>query len=166
MSLIVLVVAVSRNGVIGRDGALPWRLPSDLRRFKELTIGKPVIMGRKTWEALPRKPLPGRTNIVITRQAGFGAPGALVASTVDKALAMARAEQPAEIAVIGGGEIYRQFLPYADRIHLSEVDAEAGGDTRFPELDDKDWQEVLRAPRRQEPGDEVSYVYRILERRH
>ena len=165
MSLIVLVVAVSRNGVIGRDGALPWRLPSDLRRFKEITMGKPIIMGRKTWEALPRKPLPGRTNIVVTRQAGYLAPGAMVAGTVNEALAVARSAKPAEIAVIGGGDIYRQVLPFADRIYLSEVDAEAEGDTHFPELDDKDWQEVRRDPRLQEAGDEAGYVYRVLERR-
>jgi dihydrofolate reductase len=165
MSLIVLVVAVSRNGVIGRDGALPWRLPSDLRRFKEITMGKPIIMGRKTWEALPRKPLPGRTNIVVSRQPGYLAPGAIVAGTVNEALAVARSAKPAEIAVIGGGDIYRQILPFADRIYLSEVDAEAEGDTHFPELDDKDWQEVRRDPRLQEAGDEAGYVYRVLERR-
>ena len=163
--LIVLVVAVSRNGVIGRDGALPWRLPSDLRRFKEITMGKPIIMGRKTWEALPRKPLPGRTNIVVSRQPGYLAPGAIVAGTVNEALAVARSAKPAEIAVIGGGDIYRQILPFADRIYLSEVDAEAEGDTHFPELDDKDWQEVRRDPRLQEAGDEAGYVYRVLERR-
>lgn len=165
MSQIALVVAVSRNGVIGREGGLPWRLSSDLRRFKEITMGKPIIMGRKTWEGLPRRPLPGRTNIVITRQGGFEAAGAKVAATAEEALSLVRAENPVEIAVIGGGEIYRQFLPLADRVYLSEVDVEVEGDTRFPALPPDEWREVRREPPRREPGDEANYVFRVLERR-
>ncbi len=105
MTRIALVVAVSRNGVIGRDGGLPWHISSDLKRFKEITMGKPVIMGRKTWESLPRKPLTGRHNIVITRQGGYAAEGAMVVATPGAALAAAGSVE--EVAIIGGGEIYR-----------------------------------------------------------
>jgi dihydrofolate reductase len=130
--VISLVYAQSRNGIIGADGGLPWRLPSDLKRFKETTLGKPIIMGRKTWEGLPRKPLPGRVNIVVTRQSSFAAEGAVVVGSVADALA--RAGEASEVCVIGGGEIYRMFLPLADRIYLTLVDADVEGDTRGPDL--------------------------------
>ena len=109
MSRIALVVAVSRNGVIGRDGGLPWHISSDLKRFKAVTMGKPVIMGRKTWESLPKRPLPGRANIVVTRQANYAADGAIVAA--DVAAAISAAGDVEEIAIIGGGEIYRVVFP-------------------------------------------------------
>lgn len=164
MSPIALVVAVAKNGVIGREGGLPWRIPSDLKRFKAITMGKPVVMGRKTWEGLPRKPLPGRTNIVITRHLGFAAQGASVAHDAAAALAIAEAERPAEVAVIGGGEIYRLFLPLASRLYLTEVDLTTTGDTYFPAFDPAHWHEVSREVHEAEPGDTTGYVLRILDR--
>ncbi len=135
---ISIVVAVAANGVIGRDGDLPWRLSTDLKRFKALTIGKPVIMGRKTWASLGR-PLPGRANIVITRNADFVAEGASVVPSLDAAIALAGREAQAagvdEICVIGGGEIYRQSIALADILHVTEVQATVDGDTRFPDID-------------------------------
>ncbi len=165
MSIISLVVAVARNGVIGRDGGLPWHISSDLKRFKAITLGKPVIMGRKTWESLPRKPLPGRSNIVVTRQPGFVAEGAVVVGDVEAALAAAALEQPAEICVIGGGDIYRQTLPLAGRIYLTEVQMDADGDTHFPALDPALWREVSREHVTAGPHDSASFVLRVMERR-
>lgn len=137
---ISLVVAIAENGVIGREGGLPWRLSTDMKRFKALTMGKPIIMGRKTWESFPRRPLPGRRNIVITRDAAYRAEGAEVTGSLDEALALAGAGGEAgEICVIGGGEIYRQALPIADRLHVTHVKAGIDGDTFFPEIDPKTW---------------------------
>jgi len=165
MSILSLVLAVSRNGVIGRDGGLPWHISSDLKRFKAITLGKPVIMGRKTWDSLPRKPLPGRTNIVVTRQGGFAAEGASVVAHVEAALALAAMENPAEICVIGGGEIYRQTLPMADRIYLTEVAMDVTGDTHFPALPASEWREVSREEVKAAPGDSADFVLRVLDRR-
>lgn len=137
---IFLVVAVAANGVIGRDGAMPWHLPNDLRHFKALTTGKPMIMGRKTFESLPGL-LPGRRHIVLTRDRTWAEDGAEVASSPEEAIALANAPH---IAVIGGAEIYRQFLPYADRIEWTEVLAEPEGDTRFPDFDRAEWREAAR----------------------
>ncbi len=134
--LISLVVAMARNGVIGRDNALPWRLPEDLKRFKATTMGKPILMGRKTYESIG-KPLPGRTNIVLTRDRGWRADGVQVVGSVVEALQQAR--DAAELAVIGGAEIYRLTLPVAGRIHLTRVEAQVVGDTVFPELDPTQW---------------------------
>lgn len=164
MSIVSLVVAVSRNGVIGRDGGLPWHISSDLKRFKAITMGKPVIMGRKTWDSLPRKPLPGRSNIIVTRQAGFRAEGALVAADVNAALALAAMEKPAEICVIGGGEIYRQALPHAGRVYLTEVALEVAGDTHFPALDPAEWREVSREEVKAGASDSADFVLRVMER--
>lgn len=133
-----LIAAVAANGVIGREGDLPWRLPTDLKRFKALTIGKPVIMGRKTWSSIGR-PLPGRANIVISRSADYSAEGAIVVHSLEEALAAARREAEAtgadEVCVVGGGEIYRQAIGAADILHITEVPAEVEGDARFPEID-------------------------------
>lgn len=164
MNEIALVVAASRNGVIGREGDLPWRIPSDLRRFKAITMGKPVIMGRKTWDSLPRKPLPGRQNIVISRK-DMVLDGAAVAGDPDAAVALARRSHTGEICVIGGGEIYRQFLPMASRIYLTEVDADVQGDTYFEALDPDEWHEVSRVAPDREAGDSANYILRVLERR-
>lgn len=163
MSLISLVVAVSRNGVIGQAGGLPWHISSDLKLFKTITLGKPVIMGRKTWDSLPRKPLPGRVNIVITRQAGFVAEGAhVVANAAD---ALARAGAVAEIAIIGGGEIYHVFLPLADRVYLTEVDLQVEGDTYFPKLSPEQWTETKSEPHPKGPDDSASFVLRVFDRK-
>ncbi len=148
---VFLVVAVAANGVIGKDGALPWHLPADLRHFKELTTGKPMIMGRKTFESLPGL-LPGRRHIVLTRDTGWAEDGAEVAHSAEEAIALANAPH---IAVIGGAEIYRQFLPHADRIEWTEVAAEPDGDTSFPAFDRGEWTETAReehAPDGRSPG--------------
>ena len=158
-----LIVAVSENGCIGKDGDLPWRLPDDLKRFKALTMGKPIIMGRKTWESLPRKPLPGRMNIVITRQHGFVAVGADVVASVAEAVQLA-SDVPV-ICVIGGGEIYRQFLPLAARIYLTEIDLVAHGDTPAPQLDPGQWLEVSATAPAKGEKDSAAFVTRVLERR-
>lgn len=160
--MISYVVAVSRNGVIGREGGLPWHISSDLKRFKEITMGKPVVMGRRTWDSLPRRPLPGRRNIVITRQPGFAPEGAEVAATPEAALALC-GDAP-EIAVIGGGEIYRLFWPLVDRLYLTEVDLEVEGDTHFPALTPGDWREVAREHHPKAERDSASFVLRILDR--
>jgi len=146
---IVLVVAVAQNGVIGRDGDLPWRLPSDLKRFKQLTLGKPVVMGRKTWDSIGR-PLPGRPNIVVTRDASFAAPGATVVSSLDEGLAVAQREAEAlgvdEVCVIGGGQIYAQVFDRADILHVTRVEADVAGDTRFPAIDPAVFEKIADEP--------------------
>jgi dihydrofolate reductase len=146
---IVLVVAVAQNGVIGRDGDLPWRLPSDLKRFKQLTLGKPVVKGRKTWDSIGR-PLPGRPNIVVTRDASFAAPGATVVSSLDEGLAVAQREAEAlgvdEVCVIGGGQIYAQVFDRADILHVTRVEADVAGDTRFPAIDPAVFEKVADEP--------------------
>lgn len=142
-----IVVAVAENRIIGADGGMPWHLPSDLKHFKETTLGKPVIMGRRTFEAIGRA-LPGRDNIVVTRTEGYCAEGAMAARDVSSALALARQSAESagetEICVIGGGEIYLQTLDIADRIYLTEVHMQAEGDTSFPVLDPDVWSEVSR----------------------
>ena len=142
---------------------MPWHLPSDLKRFKEVTLGKPIIMGRKTWESLPKKPLPGRLNIIITRQSNFHAEGAEIAGSVDEALRLAG--DVAETCIIGGGEIYQMFLPLADRIYLTEVDLEVSGDTFAPKLNAKDWHEVSREVHVAGPKDSADFVLRTLQRK-
>lgn len=134
-----LIYARADNGVIGRDNALPWRLPADLRRFKALTLGKPMIMGRRTFDSLPGL-LPGRRHVVLTRDSGWAAPGAETATTPEAALALAG---PGEIAVIGGAEAYRLFMPLADRVELTEVHGDYEGDTTMPPLG-TEWEEVMR----------------------
>ncbi|MEP7174179.1 MAG: dihydrofolate reductase [Aestuariivirga sp.] len=162
MSRISFVVAVSRNGVIGRNGGLPWHISTDLKRFKAITMGKPLIMGRKTWESLPKKPLPGRPNIVITRQKNYRAEGASVVSDVPAALAAAG--QVEEICVIGGGEIFDMLLPQTERIYLTEVDLEVDGDTFFPPIDPAQWTETAREIHPRGPNDSAGFVLRVLDR--
>jgi dihydrofolate reductase len=159
---IVLVLAVADNGVIGDRGGIPWRIPADMKRFKALTIGKPLVMGRKTWESFPKRPLPGRTNIVITRDAAYRAAGAAVAHSLDDALTRAAAEHPAEICIAGGAEIYREALPRAARIELTEVHMAPPGDTHFPPFDRTVWHEIARAEHATAEGLRYSYV--TLER--
>jgi dihydrofolate reductase len=162
-----LVVARGRNGVIGIDGDLPWKLSSDLKRFKAITIGKPVVMGRKTWASLGR-PLPGRPNLVVTRDAGLQAEGASVWANLDVALAAARAMAQelgaSEVCVIGGGEIYAQTIHLADRLYLTEVDASPIGDARFPDIVDADWAETAREAFPIGPKDDHAFVARVLKR--
>src|SRR5438874_1924374 len=161
---IVLVVAVARNGVIGQGGRLPWRISSDLKRFKEITMGKPVIMGRKTWEGLPRRPLPGRINIVLTRHRDYRVEGAVVVDDPSNAVASAAQSGADEICVIGGGEVFREFLPRASRIYLSEVDLAPVGDIFFPAIDPLGWREVSRESFEAGPRDEAGFTLRVLDR--
>lgn len=166
---ISLIVAVAKNGVIGRDGDLPWRLSTDLKLFRRLTMGKPVVMGRKTWATLQRKPLDGRDNIVVTRDTGFAADGAIVVGSIDAAietaLEAAAARGADEIMVIGGAEIYRATLPVADRIYLTEVAAEPDGDAHFPQLSSAEWRTVSEQSIDRGPKDEYAAVLKVLERR-
>ncbi len=166
---IVLVVAVAENNVIGRDNQLPWRIKSDLRYFRSVTMNKPVVMGRKTYVSIGR-PLPGRTNIVVTRRDDFAAPGVLVATGLDQALAAARGDAlrrgANEIAVIGGTEIFIQTMPLADRIVLTQVHANPAGDTYFPAIDPAIWREVERKPHPQGPDDEYGFTIVSYQRRN
>lgn len=165
---ISLVAARARNGVIGRDGGLPWRLKSDLAWFKSVTVGKPVIMGRRTWDSLPFKPLPGRLNIVLTRDGSFESRHALAFENFNEAVATAReqAEEDGvpEICVIGGAALYALALPKARRIYMTEVQAEPEGDTLFPAFDETAWREVSSEPRAAGEGDDHDFVLRVLER--
>ncbi|MCG9098967.1 dihydrofolate reductase [Laribacter hongkongensis] len=135
---LALIAARARNGVIGLDNRMPWHLPEDLAYFKRVTLGKPVVMGRKTFESIGR-PLPGRLNIVVTRNPDWQAAGVQVAHSLDAALALAAAAAPEEIMLIGGAELYRQALPQADVLYLTEIDAEFAGDAFFPEVDLARW---------------------------
>ena len=144
---ICLIAAVAENGVIGRDNDMPWKLSSDLKRFKALTLGKPVVMGRKTFESIGR-PLPGRPNIVVTRNPDFSAEGIEVVSSLDAALDLAKRlaaeEEVDEVMVIGGGALYADAIAHADRLYITRVHAAPEGDTRFPEIDPAIWTESAR----------------------
>jgi dihydrofolate reductase len=164
---IILVVAVAENGVIGRDNKLPWRIKSDLKFFRSVTIGKPVVMGRKTYASIG-KPLPGRTNIVVTRQPDFAEAGILVAPGIDQALAAARGDALRRgadaIAVIGGTDIFAQTMPMADRLILTLVHANPPGDTYFPPVDPAVWREAERLPQPKGPDDEYGFTIVNFER--
>lgn len=158
-----IYVAVARNGVIGNQGGMPWRLSTDLKRFKAITMGKPVVMGRKTWESIG-KPLPGRRNIVVTRNRDYPAEGADVVASLPAALDMAQGDQAAEVAVIGGGEIYRQAIDLADTLHVTHVEAELEGDTRFPDIDPAIWKPVTREAVAAGDRDSFATEYVVYER--
>jgi len=159
---IVLVAAVAENGVIGRAGGLPWRLKSDLQHFRALTMGKPIVMGRRTWASLAR-PLPGRTNIVVTRDPAFTARGAVVAASLRAALEVARGDalrrQAGAVMVIGGGDIYAQAMPLAGRLEITRVHARPDGEAVFPAIDPAAWRETARRPCQPGPGDDASFTY-------
>ena len=156
-STITLILARADNGVIGRDGGLPWRLPADLRRFKSLTMGKPMIMGRKTFDSLPSV-LPGRRHIVLTRDAGWSAPGAEPVASIDEALALCG---PGDVMVIGGVAVFSLFLPRADRIELTEVHIEAEGDVVMPPFEG--WREIAREDHPAD-GERPAHSFVTLER--
>ena len=168
---IIFVVAIAENGVIGAGNAMPWRLKSDMARFKALTIGKPVVMGRKTFDSLPRRPLPARTNIVITRDADYRAHGTIVTTSSADAGAVALGDalrrSVTEIVVIGGAEIFRQWLDRADRLEVTEVHLRPEGDTHF-DIDKAEWDEVARVrhPAGGEDCAEYSYVTYRRRRGH
>jgi dihydrofolate reductase len=161
-------VARGANGVIGAGGALPWRLKSDLALFKALTFGKPVIMGRRTWESLPRRPLPGRVNIVLSRDGSFPPAGAVVTEDFSEAVQIGREQAEddgeEEVCVIGGAEIFALALPRARRMYLTEVEGAPEGDVVFPPFDEKMWTEVRREAHPAGPEDQYPFVFRVLER--
>jgi dihydrofolate reductase len=161
-------IARARNGVIGKDGTLPWRLKSDLAIFRAVTMGKPVIMGRKTWESLPKKPLVGRTNIVLSRDGSFEAKGALVCEDFSEAVQIGReqAEEDGrgEVCVIGGASLFELALKRAARLYLTEVEAEVEGDVRLSAIDESRWREVRREPHPASEVDEHPFTFRVLER--
>lgn len=163
-----LIVAVAKNGVIGVSGAMPWHLPGDLKYFKATTLGKPVVMGRKTFDSIGRA-LPGRPNVVVTRNEEFKHDGVHIAANVALGLELAErlAEESGadEIMIIGGGEIYAQTLTFADRIYKTEVDVEVVGDTIFPELSPERWHEVSRQSAERGEGDSAAFEFVVLERR-
>jgi len=163
-----LIVARSKNGVIGKDGGLPWRLSDDLKLFKQTTLGKPVIMGRKTWESLPVKPLPRRSNIVLTRDWEYAAPGARVYSSFSAAVAAAKAmaakEGQDEVFVIGGESLYRKALPMADRLYITEVDATIEGDAVFPMESEEGFIEAGSTSYPANADNDYAFTYRVLER--
>jgi dihydrofolate reductase len=160
---VVLIAGVAENGVIGRGGTMPWRLKSDMRHFRALTLGRPVVMGRKTYQSLSIKPLPGRTSIVVTRDASFTAPGVLVAPSLQAALEAGRGDamrrNVSEIMVIGGAEIYAQAMPFAARLEITQIHARPEGDTRFPPVDPGVWQEVARTAHPAGPDDDWPYDF-------
>ncbi len=160
---IALIAAVAANGVIGRDNALPWRIPEDMKWFRERTAGKPCVMGRKTWESFPKRPLPGRTNIVVTRDETFRAEGAVVVHTLEAALDAAARETPEEIMILGGAEIYCSALPFADRMYLTRVHGEVAGDTRFPDFDRAAWRETIVSDHPSSPERPIGYSFLILD---
>jgi dihydrofolate reductase len=160
---IVLIAAVADNGVIGQGGTMPWRVKSDMRHLRALTIDKPVVMGRKTYLSLWIKPLPRRTNIVITRDPSFTAPGVVVATSLEAALQAARGDalrrDAADIMVIGGAEIYAQAMPFADRLEITQIHAAPQGDTRFPQIDPAVWRESAREAHPAGEGDDAAYDF-------
>ncbi len=164
---IVLVAAVAENGVIGRDNGLPWRLKSDMQYFRSVTMGKPLVMGRKTFESIG-KPLKGRTSIVVTRDRAFAQPGVLVAYDIDRAMAAARGDALRRgadaIAVIGGTDIFNLTMPMADRLALTLVHAKPDGDAYFPAIDPAMWREAERKPQPKGPDDDCGITFVTYER--
>lgn len=168
IAMIAMIAAVAQNGVIGAGGGLPWRIPSDMAYFRATTMGKPIVMGRKQFETVGR-PLPGRTNIVVSRRPGYQPDGVLVINALDAALeharAMAAADGLDEAMVIGGGEIYAQAISLAERLHISHIDLNPWGDVRFPEIDKNEWVVVEEPPVVPDPRDDASYRVSIYARR-
>ena len=165
---ISMIAGVAENGVIGSNQAIPWRIPSDFAYFKRITMGKPMVMGRKQFETVGR-PLPGRTNIIVTRQQGYRPEGTLVFATIDAALAEARkiaeADGVDEIMIIGGGEIYAQLMGRADRLYISQVDLHPEGDVRFPAIAPEDWVVVDLPEVTSSAKDSATYRVKVYERR-
>lgn len=162
--IISFVVAMDRNRLIGAGGELPWRLPDDMKHFREITMGKMVLMGRITYESIPERfrPLSGRTNVILTKQKDYVAPGCLIVHTLDEALTAA-ADEP-ELVVIGGAQLYEQLLSRADRIYLTLVEGEFKGDAYFPELDMSQWQERASLAHDQDERHAVPFTILLLER--
>ena len=159
---ISLIVAMANNRVIGMNNTLPWHLPADLKHFKTLTMGHHIVMGRNTYESIG-KPLPGRTSVVVTRNADYAPPGVMVVNSLEKAILVCADD--AEIFVIGGAEIYRQAISFADRIYLTEIDADISGDAHFPEFDSKSWQETERISHAPDEKNRHSYHFVVYDRK-
>lgn len=162
--LISLIAAVADNGVIGVENGLPWKIRSEMQYFKDTTMGCPVITGRKNFTSMKRA-LPGRKNIVLTRDTAFSAPDVLVAHDPETALALAAGDNAREVFVIGGEEIYRLMLPFADRLYLTEVHLSPAGDTHFPTFDRNGWTEIRRERRTAQPNEDADYTITVLERK-
>lgn len=154
---VTIIAAMARNRAIGLDGEMPWHLPAELKHFKESTIGKPIVMGRKTWESIGRV-LPGRQNIVITRNPSFQAPGCTLARSLDQAMDLALGE---EVMIIGGGQLYQLAMAVADRMILTRVDCEPGADTWFPEWQPQDWQQT--SIRNESANEQNPHAYQVIE---
>ncbi len=165
--VISLIAAVSSNRVIGKDNDLPWKLPDDMKYFMETTKGHHVIMGRKNYESIPDKfrPLPNRSNIVITRQANFNAPGCIVVHSIERALDIANNNGESEVFIIGGAEIYKQGLANTQRMYLTEIDATIDGDTFFPDFEKNDWIETSRIPHEADDRHQYEFDFVIYERK-
>jgi dihydrofolate reductase len=161
-SRISLIVAVAKNGVIGAGNAIPWHLPAELRIFKSATMGHHIVMGRRTWESIG-KLLPGRTTVIVTRQQGYEVPGAIVAHSLEAALAACRGDD--EVFVIGGAQLFRETLPIADRLHYTVVDTEPAGDVRMPAVDWSAWHEVSAVESPPDERNAYAFRYAIYERR-
>jgi dihydrofolate reductase len=161
---ISFVVAIDRNRLIGNGNALPWRLPDEIRRFKEITMGHPVLMGRKTYESIPEKfrPLSGRTNIILTTQENYEAPGCTVVHSLDSALSAVSPEQ--ELMVIGGASVFEELMPLVDRLYLTEIDGEYEGDVYFDELDLREWRETSREYHPSDERHDSAFTFLILDR--
>ena len=159
--IISLIAAMDKNRVIGKNNALPWHLPADLKHFKELTIGKPIIMGRKTFASIG-KPLPKRTNIILTRDHDLHAEGCIIAHSLDDAIKAAGNVE--EIVVIGGAEIFKQFLPHAQKMYLTTIDAAFDGDIKFPEWDHAEWKETMREEYYPDKNNKYHHCFLVLER--
>ena len=155
---ISIIVAMAENGVIGRGNQLPWNLPGDLKYFKAVTLEHPIIMGRKTWESLPKKPLPQRLNIVVTRDTKYNAEGALVVNSLKNGLEEAQRSGISECFIIGGATVYKQALPIAERLYLTAVHDKIDGDVHFPPIDLGQWLEVSRDRVANPDGPEYSFV--------
>lgn len=165
---IAIIVAAAKNRVIGHQNRMPWYLPEELKHFKRTTLGKPLVMGRATFESIGR-PLPGRTNIVITRNPDFNPPGIRIVTSLEEALRLADNQAiidgAPEIMVMGGGQIYQQIFPLASRLYLTQVEAEPEGDTWFPEIRDSEWQEISRDTYPAQEGNRYAYQIKYLERK-
>jgi len=165
--MISLIAAVSKNGVIGNEGDLPWNLPSDLKKFKEITDNKPIIMGRKTWDSIGR-PLPNRDNIVISRNVNLEIEGGIICSSPDEAISIAKIKAnergSEEIMVVGGGYIYKEFMDVADKLYITEVDLEVEGDAYFPKVDLEIFNEISRERKSKESEDNAYHSLVIYEK--
>jgi len=158
-----VIAAIAENGVIGRDGTLPWRLPADLQRFKRLTMGHTIVMGRRTWESIGR-PLPGRQMVVVSRQAAYQAEDVQVVASVDHAIQVAQEAGGKELFIIGGAEIYRHALPQASRLYITRVGADIEGDTHFPVIDFCDWKQIESEPHQADDKNDFDYCFEVYER--